>query len=112
MYVDKTTEKVLTEDGERDISFEDGGVVPRLTRISSRVGASHLLRVNRLVRALRIQDEMALPAWPWISPVVLVPATIRATTLLPSRKIRIHHANQSLRIFPLIVSSPSYLFSA
>lgn len=113
MYVDKTTEKILTEDGERDISFEDGRVVPRLTRIPSRVGASHLLRVNRLVRALWIQDEMALSTWPRISPVVLVPATISATTLFYLRE-KFEYATRTTRnrfVLFLLFSPPLRTFS-
>lgn len=74
--------EILTEDGERDVSFEKGGVVPRPTRIPAGVRRSHLLRVNRLVRALRVQDKVALATWPRVRPVVLVPAT---TNSIPRR---------------------------
>lgn len=65
---------VLTKHSESDISLQDGRVVSCSTGVSSSVRGSHLLSVNRLVRALRIQDEVTLATWPRIGPVILVPA--------------------------------------
>lgn len=66
---------VLTDHSESDVTLQSGCVVTRLTGVPSRIRGSHLLCVDRLIRALGIQDEMALSARPRVSPVVLVPAT-------------------------------------
>lgn len=65
----------LTKYGEGDVTFQDRRIVSRLTGITSGVRGSNLLRVNRLIRALRIKDKMALTTWPRISPIIFVPGT-------------------------------------
>jgi hypothetical protein len=66
--------ETLTDHGESDVALQSGRIVARQARVASRVRCSHLLRVDGLIRALGIQDKVALAAWPRVSPVVLVPA--------------------------------------
>jgi len=75
----------LTDDGESDVALQSGRIVARQARVASSVRCSHLLRVDGLIRALGIQDKVALAAWPRVSPVVLVPA---AETLRMNHRYR------------------------
>lgn len=72
---------LLTEYGESDVVFQSGCVITCLTGVSSRIRGSHLLRVDRLIRALGIQDKVALSARPRIRPIILVPGDKKKSNL-------------------------------
>ena len=65
----------LTEHGEGDVALEGGRVVPRPAWVAPGVGRAHLLRVDRLIGTLRVQDEAALATWPRVRSAVFVPVT-------------------------------------
>lgn len=67
--------RLLTKNRESDVTFHGGRVVPRSTGITSCIGRFNVPCVYSLVRALRIQNEVALSARPRIRTVVFEPET-------------------------------------